>query len=748
MSVRQRGKAQGGKDAEAPRPTAPAASDKTPKSDSGSAWNKPRDSAAPRTNATSSSSSSNGLSKAKLPTKTSVNIAALAARNLGGFVPNKIFVGGVPIQSTEEQFKAYFERFGAISKVELHALRGFGYITYESVESVDTCLEKYEEHYLCKKWVEVKRSIPRELIDSYEREQKRLEDEFKKGNSGDPDPGSPADDTPSKAEPVSSPSQHTGPTNAWGSASPTAWGSRQDSGGGGGTPVWGTPAPGTRGAGLSAARPTPEEPSGTAMVSQISQLKEMGFSEEVARRALSECVWDVNKAIDRLLTTSLAEDLSGGGGSPSTAEEPAEPPAAAPPPPPEPSETVVAAASPSLKESAWGAKPETAWAKTPDSVWAKPGASSPTAAKKAASAAQSPTAKAAKSAPMAAKARPAGAKAAPPTSQEPAATPAVVPAAATAAAHGAPGASDNTSQGGGSSGSSHVAAGYAAVAAGNTLPIAPSVTTITAPATVSGSESPAGTPKPEASPPPPPPPPSADLPSAEPPAPVSTAPIVESTVVGEDSFEPLSSTPAAVPKVELGVAATAALDESTVPANVTNANVASAAPAAADAAVVGGGSGGTAAAETTEGLAEAESAPVGMLPPRKKIERVARDWSAEDPSQLSVEEGEFVSIWLGTDTDHGWIHAEKTTIANDGVTSVGWLPVVVLQKLPETRRWMRTKQAWQAMGESQSNIEEGVCVVVWVDSRTAEGWTYIEASESSNMQPGWIPDFVLDWSED
>ena len=65
-------------------------------------------------------------------------------------------------------------------------------------EAVDACLEKYEEHYLCKKWVEahrkrlrtrfrtaisgpvgemsaqVKRSIPRELIDAYEREQRRL----------------------------------------------------------------------------------------------------------------------------------------------------------------------------------------------------------------------------------------------------------------------------------------------------------------------------------------------------------------------------------------------------------------------------------------------------------------------------------------------------------------------------------------------------------------------------------------------
>ncbi|CAE7672616.1 wdr90 [Symbiodinium sp. CCMP2456] len=112
--------------------------------------------------------------KAKAAGVSHMSIAAQAARNLGGFVPNKIFVGGVPITVTEEQFRQCFAQYGAIAKVELHALRGFGYITYDTVEAVDACLEKYEEHYLSKKWVEVKRSIPRELIDAYEREQRRL----------------------------------------------------------------------------------------------------------------------------------------------------------------------------------------------------------------------------------------------------------------------------------------------------------------------------------------------------------------------------------------------------------------------------------------------------------------------------------------------------------------------------------------------------------------------------------------------
>ncbi|CAE8628466.1 unnamed protein product, partial [Polarella glacialis] len=147
----------------------------------GSAWGAAKPSgvvSAARPHVSAPSSAPNGIVKAKVPNKTSINIAAMAARNLGGFVPNKIFVGGVPVTISEEQFRKTFEIYGAISKVELHALRGFGYITYESVDSVDSCLEKYEEHYFGKKWVEVKRSIPRELIDAYEREQRRLQIEY------------------------------------------------------------------------------------------------------------------------------------------------------------------------------------------------------------------------------------------------------------------------------------------------------------------------------------------------------------------------------------------------------------------------------------------------------------------------------------------------------------------------------------------------------------------------------------------
>jgi hypothetical protein len=133
--------------------------------------------------------------------------------------------------------------------------------------------------------------------------------------------------------------------------------------------------------------------------------------------------------------------------------------------------------------------------------------------------------------------------------------------------------------------------------------------------------------------------------------------------------------------------------------------------------------------------------------PRKRIERVNRLWEAEDQSHLSVSENEFINTWVDTATDHGWIHAERRT--NTDNAQVGWLPVCVIQSLPDQQRWMTCKQQWQATDESQCTVGDGSCVIVWVSSRTPEGWTYAEAEDSSgNMKPGWLPVFCLEWQED
>jgi len=222
-------------------------------------------------------------------------------------VPNKIFVGGVPITVTEEQFKTCFAQHGTITKVELHALRGFGYITYDTVEAVDACLEKYEEHYLSKKWVEVKRSIPRELIDAYEREQRRLHSLSNDSSGG----GTPSAPKAAAKEPAASP-------KAAPAASPV-------SGGKGGPPVApvlakATSAPPVRSPPAAAVLTRTRTSSSVssaggyggqtpANLGRIAQLKEMGFSDEVAKRVLAECAWDVNKAIDRLLLSGVPDDM-------------------------------------------------------------------------------------------------------------------------------------------------------------------------------------------------------------------------------------------------------------------------------------------------------------------------------------------------------------------------------------------------------------------------------------------------------
>ncbi|KAI7728781.1 hypothetical protein M8C21_033220 [Ambrosia artemisiifolia] len=79
----------------------------------------------------------------------------------------KIFVGGLASSVTENDFKTYFEQFGMITDVVVmydhntQRPRGFGFITYDSEESVDKALLK-TFHELNGKMVEVKRAVPKE----------------------------------------------------------------------------------------------------------------------------------------------------------------------------------------------------------------------------------------------------------------------------------------------------------------------------------------------------------------------------------------------------------------------------------------------------------------------------------------------------------------------------------------------------------------------------------------------------------
>jgi len=514
-------------------------------------------------------------------------------------VPNKIFVGGVPITCTEEQFRNYFEPYGAIGRVELHALRGFGYITYENVEAVDACLEKYEEHYLCKKWVEVKRSIPREFIDAYEREQRRLHAECLTSGESSDRTGVPAE-VPGKAE-VSTAKATPGPAPT--SAPPVGpWGS--------------LPSGGSRPK-ASARTPVNREASGTMNMSRIAQLREMGFSDEVAKRVLSECAWDVNAAIDRLL-------LSGAMSS-EVAAEPSVSVFMA-----EPSTTV---GNPEEHSQAVGMN------STCNGL--NPGAAGNV------SALVSP---------------------------------------------GSP--SEAVMQ-------SDRGCGTAAGPEGMSHYMQPGLPAVSAAAIC-------------------------------PPSAVAAVALEQKDEI-EDEAEaeqlPATTDPSKEKEANIASSKEDAPAPAEAPAGANTMSQAVAEPSAAPA---------EAAAVTGE-TSVAQPMPAS---PKKKIQKVVRTWPAEDASQMSVREGDFVNVWVETGTDNGWIHAD---ISLEGAAQVGWLPVCVLKDLPEDRQWMKVNQEWQALDESQCSVEAGSHVIVWTTTKTSEGWAYAETDEG--MKPGWVPVFCLEWSE-
>ncbi|KAJ1915580.1 hypothetical protein H4219_004246 [Mycoemilia scoparia] len=77
-----------------------------------------------------------------------------------------MFVGGISWNTNEESMKEYFERFGAvrecvIKRDESGTPRGFGFVEFVDVSSVDNCLSQ-PEHYLDKKKIDPKRAVPRD----------------------------------------------------------------------------------------------------------------------------------------------------------------------------------------------------------------------------------------------------------------------------------------------------------------------------------------------------------------------------------------------------------------------------------------------------------------------------------------------------------------------------------------------------------------------------------------------------------
>jgi len=84
--------------------------------------------------------------------------------------PNKIFVGGLPQNCSDEVLTNYFMQYGTITDSvvmkdrETGNSRGFGFVTYEGASSVEMVIAQYDDHRIENKWVEVKRATPRDQM--------------------------------------------------------------------------------------------------------------------------------------------------------------------------------------------------------------------------------------------------------------------------------------------------------------------------------------------------------------------------------------------------------------------------------------------------------------------------------------------------------------------------------------------------------------------------------------------------------
>eukprot|EP00359_Climacostomum_virens_P001324 CAMPEP_0204899112 /NCGR_PEP_ID=MMETSP1397-20131031/1666_1 /ASSEMBLY_ACC=CAM_ASM_000891 /TAXON_ID=49980 /ORGANISM="Climacostomum Climacostomum virens, Strain Stock W-24" /LENGTH=159 /DNA_ID=CAMNT_0052067029 /DNA_START=372 /DNA_END=851 /DNA_ORIENTATION=+ len=82
----------------------------------------------------------------------------------------KMFVGGLPQDITEAEFKEFFGQYGEIEDSvviydrETGRARGFGFVTFARQESLDACISQPGKHIIRGKWVEVKRATPKEQM--------------------------------------------------------------------------------------------------------------------------------------------------------------------------------------------------------------------------------------------------------------------------------------------------------------------------------------------------------------------------------------------------------------------------------------------------------------------------------------------------------------------------------------------------------------------------------------------------------
>jgi len=86
--------------------------------------------------------------------------------SIGRSESNKLFVGGLPRDISEEEFVRYFEGYGEIIDAVVMrikgtgASRGFGFVQFSRASMAERVMADSRKHHIGGKWVEVKRTMP------------------------------------------------------------------------------------------------------------------------------------------------------------------------------------------------------------------------------------------------------------------------------------------------------------------------------------------------------------------------------------------------------------------------------------------------------------------------------------------------------------------------------------------------------------------------------------------------------------
>jgi len=90
---------------------------------------------------------------------------------------NKLFVGGLLKNTSEEEIRGYFSQFGAVFEVLLKrdtltgASRGFGFVTFQDPEGLHKALANYNNNAIGGKWVDVRKAMPQQIQEAMPQQQ-------------------------------------------------------------------------------------------------------------------------------------------------------------------------------------------------------------------------------------------------------------------------------------------------------------------------------------------------------------------------------------------------------------------------------------------------------------------------------------------------------------------------------------------------------------------------------------------------